>query len=107
MASYADDFNRCIRNPSEMFGGRPHSVFVIQNEPTRTYRPRINYSERVVSVRVLRPSGIRVRLHPIPSLQLSRLLNRTLGILFASDGREVPTEVRTLFQIRKFSILVF
>ena len=61
----------------------------------------LNFSVRVVKLRVLLRGGTRVRLHPISSIRCSKMLNRILGILFRSDSREVPTEVRSLFTIGK------
>ena len=60
-----------------------------------------NFTVRVVKLRVLLRSGTRARLHPISSIRCSKMLNRILGILFRSDSREIPVEVRSLFSLGK------
>ena len=57
------------------------------------------YTVRVIEIRVVMARGARCYMPPVTSLRCSRLLNRVLGILFNSDSRAIPREVRNLFKI--------
>ena len=99
---FADDGPEPSQGPNPLFGTPPSGVsrFSLFGQPVV---PSAAYLRtlRTVKVRVLNRSGSRLRLHPILSLQFARLLNRTFGVIFRSEGPGFPTEVRSLFQIGK------
>ena len=84
---------------SRLWSNPPPENAVLPGTPVG--RRDYGYSLRVVELHVISSGGDRCQLPPVISLQCSRMLNRVLGILFQSDSREVPREVRCLFKICK------
>ena len=89
---------------SYLFGPRAGSASGLfghsdsSSSPSRSF-DRSPHSVRVVTVRVLTPSGVRAQLHPINSLYCSRLLNRVFGMIFESGWRIIPAPVHEYFRV--------
>ena len=99
--SYADDLNEPYLFGAGARGGGVRLFGDPEESVSRSF-DRMPHSVRVVTVRVLTPSGVRAQLHPITSLHCSRLVNRVFGMIFNSGWRIIPAPVHDYFRLGKF-----